>query len=193
MTERNEFNEKRIEEKAELLKSSIRDFRRIYNEKSLQIMIFGEGFPKNSECWDNLSSECNSCLKKQCIYPKLRITLRDELEKEGDSVIFPEQLELINPSLDEEMFLKVCVDEIELIIILPVSFGSVDEFSTYSRMEEFALKMRVFVEKQYHPLYTSEQALLIDSYLRFLTKYGHVYPYKDEEELIRIIKILINS
>ena len=165
----------------------------LFGEKSLQILIFGEGFPENEECWKNNYSDCGNCLNKDCNYARLRILLRDIIEEEEDSVIFPEELQLINPSIDEELFLKICKDEFDLIIILPVSFGSVDEFSSYSRMKDIAIKMRVFIEQKYHPLYTSEKALLIDSYLRFLTIYGHVYPYKDENELVNIVKILINS
>ena len=62
MTEQNDFNEEKIDEKAKLLKDSIRDFRMLFGEKSLQILIFGEGFPENEECWKSNYSDCGNCL-----------------------------------------------------------------------------------------------------------------------------------
>ncbi|MBY9006344.1 MAG: hypothetical protein KGD63_06270 [Candidatus Lokiarchaeota archaeon] len=193
MIEQKSTKDEKLEEKARLLKNAIRNFRRLFGEKSLQILIFGEGFPKKDECWKGNHFDCNNCENSQCKYAKIRILLRDIIVEQEDSVIFPEELQLINPTLDEELFLQICKDEYDLIIMLPVSFGSVDEFSSYSRIDDLATKMRVFVEYQFHPFYTTEKARLIDSYLKFLTVYGHVYPYRDEEELVKIVKLLTNS
>ncbi len=193
MIEQNSTNDEKLEEKTLLLKKAISNFRRLFAEKSLQILIFGEGFPKNQECWQGNYLNCNECNNTQCKYAKIRLLLREKIIEQEDSVIFPEELHLINPTLDEELFMKICHDEFDLIIMLPVSFGSIDEFSSYSRTDYLASKMRVFVEYQFHPLYTQEKARLIDSYLKFLTVYGHVYPYKDKEELVKSALILINS
>ncbi|MHA1271957.1 MAG: hypothetical protein ACTSQP_01310 [Promethearchaeota archaeon] len=179
----------------EIIDIKLKDYRNKLGEISLMVSILGEGFPKGKECWESDYSACLTCTE-DCVNPKKRKYLKEYIEKELNShVLFMEQLEFIYPSLEEVLFLEENPD-IDLIIIFPESPGSIDEFIKFSNNEKIAHRLRVFVEPRYHPFNIDKESFVKDSLLMFLSKYGHVYSYEDDdkyEDLIRKIHKLLGS
>ena len=151
---------------------------------SLSIFILGKGFPQGSECLEC----CDSCEISDCVNPKRRKIVRETLNEEGHIAMFPEQLELIYPSCDEHIIFQD--PEIDLLIIFPESAGSIGEFSQFMGDIEIAPKMRVFIPKEFHPLYGNITSYVSDEYLRFIVNHGHVYFFEHDSELFTIIKKL---
>ena len=111
----------------------------------------------------------------------------------GDDVLLMEQFNFSFPAVEEELLIKTVIDDIDLILIFPESTGSIDEFIVFSREHELAKKLRVFVKPRYHPLYFDKVSQLRDRILAFVSVYGHVYCFKDDEQLVEIIFKLLGS
>jgi len=179
-----------IVERKNFVEDIKKSFQQRYRQKSLMIFNFGAGFPKGKECLEC----CEGCTTENCIEPKKRKLIRKEIESRLEHhVCFPEEFDLDVPAIDEKIILRE--ENIDLVIILPESFGSRYEFSNYSQDPQIAPLLRIFVPTKYHPLKVNreEQSILSNGYLIHLTKYGHVYSYKDDRELIEKILLLCES
>ncbi len=153
---------------------------------SLTILIFGVGYPKNC------IKKCDDCENTNC-KAKIRREISNKIEEQGHIVQFLEDFDLPVPAIDEKFFIKK--REVDLVFILPESQGSQFEFSNFMEDSEIAPKLRIFVERKYHPLDSNieDKSLLSNGYLVFLTQYGHVYSYNDTKELFRKVLVLCES
>ena len=179
-----------IAERKKILENFNKSFQLRHKQKSLIIFNFGAGFPKGKECLEC----CEGCTDQNCIEPKRRKLIRKEIESRLEyQVFFPEEFDLEVPSIDEKII--IIEEKIDLVIILPESIGSRYEFSNYSQDPKIAPLLRIFVPVEYHPLGVNreEQGILSNGYLIHLTKYGHVYSYRDDKELIEKILLLCES
>lgn len=69
---------------------------------------------------------------------------------------------------------------IDLIFVIPESPGSIAEFSEFIADERISERMRVVVQRKYHPLYGGEEGgYLRDRLLIFQVERGHLYAYGD--------------
>ncbi len=186
-------SEDKFEKFAEIIDVYKKDYQHKLQGISLKILIFGSGFEKDKQCWKKSYSElCNACENAEKCVAKKRMFLREYIKNELiNTAILIEELEFTYPYIDEENFIDENDDDIDLIFIFPESTGSIAEFMNFSKNESIVKKLRLFLPKRYHPLYcdnTSYTSYVRDSYLTYLTTYGHVYLYEDLEELKTIIK-----
>lgn len=181
----------------EIIDALKKDYQKRVGEIPLTVMILGQGFPEGKDCWGVAYSEsCEICDREDCIGPKRRIKIKRVIEEYlYDFAIIPEELEFIHPAIDQKLILMD--KEIDLVIIFPEGPGSIAEFSEYSNKPEIAYKLRVFVPKKYHPfemdIDESNQGYLTNAYLFYLTVYGHVYSFDDDQELIKKVVLLLES
>ena len=70
--------------------------------------------------------------------------------------------------------------DLDLAFINVQSWGSAAEFAEFQSESDIAPKLRILVERKYHPLYgTSDgSGYLTDSYLTHDAVFGHVYMYR---------------
>jgi len=177
---------------SEIIETFLKDYRNSLGEISLNLTIFGAGFPKGKECWQTDFDSCKKCSEVSC-NAKKRKYLKDKIEKNNlADVIFMEEIKFIYPGMEEEIFLKQ-TPEFDLILLFSESPGSISEFIQFSKKPYIASRIRLFVKPEYHPLYTDEGGVVRDEYLAFLTEYGHVYSYRSIEEAWKIIKKLLTS
>jgi hypothetical protein len=152
--------------------------------RALTLFVLGKGFPKKEKCFES----CIDCPITDCKEPKRRKEIKEKLMELGNNALFPEELKLIYPATEEQIIFQE--NDVDLLIILPEAWGSVSEFNTFSQYRKLAKKLRIFVLKQYHPLYGSDSNYLTDAYLTYLAEYGHVYYFQNDYELISIIEKL---
>ena len=191
----------------EKIKSYIKSLKRRFTEKlqkenDIKIFILGSGFPDIRKC---LEQSCESCGNEKCVEPKRRKKVRDALRCLNIISIFPEECSLLHPVIEQE-FIFENEDVDQIIILSEDPRGSAHELGIYSKDKLIAPKLRVFVPTKYHPLedpfdthfnnpldYLSllgDQSFMTNAYLTHLTKYGHVYAFKNENELLRKIMLL---
>jgi hypothetical protein len=87
----------------------------------------------------------------------------------------------VAPSLAERDMLAN--GDIDLAFVNVQSWGSAAEFAEFQSDPKIAPKLRILVERRYHPLYGSpgSSGYLTDSYLTHDAVFGHVYMYKGED------------
>ncbi|MHA1715146.1 MAG: hypothetical protein ACTSXP_05855 [Promethearchaeota archaeon] len=140
------------------------------------VVILGKGFP------ETCTRLCDHC-QENCKGVRRRILLRKQLEKEKFNVDFFEDVEKINNNaIEEEMILMD--EDVHLVILLPESFGSCLEFGDFYNNEAIASKLRIFVNKRYHPIYGESHSYLPEILAKYMVKYGHVYYFENNDDLV---------
>lgn len=113
---------------------------------------------------------------------KERRSIAQELTSIGVVVVIPEDAlpAALAPSLLERLILSS--DDLDLVFVNVDSWGSAAEFSEFRNNQKVAPKLRVLVERDYHPLYGSSKGYLTDAYLTHDAVFGHVYMYRKTNE-----------
>lgn len=108
-----------------------------------------------------------------------RRTIARKLTAMGIVALIPEDdfPRHIAPSLVEKALLSK--GDVELIFVNVESWGSVTEFGQFHEKSRIAPKLRVIVDRTYHPLYGSSKSYTTDLYMTHTAVYGHVYAYDD--------------
>lgn len=104
-----------------------------------------------------------------------RRSMSETLFRKGFIAIIPEDDAPmdVSSSLYERSMLTD--EELDLAFINVESWGSVSEFSEFHHDSKIASKLRVMVDPDYHPLYSSSKSYLSDAYLTHDAVFGHVY------------------
>ncbi len=104
-----------------------------------------------------------------------RRSMAEVLSRKGFITIVPEDHapKDVSSSLYERSMLAD--EELDLAFVNVESWGSVSEFSEFRNDRKIASKLRVMVEREYHPLYGSSKGYLSDAYLTHDAVFGHVY------------------
>lgn len=107
-----------------------------------------------------------------------RMSMAEELLHKGVLAFVPEDVLAaeVSPSLLERRILSA--EDLDLAFVNVESWGSASEFSEFRNELGIASKLRVLVEREYHPLYGSSKSYLTDAYLTQDAVFGHVYMYR---------------
>jgi hypothetical protein len=107
-----------------------------------------------------------------------RRSMAEELSRKGFLTVIPEDVlpPEVSPSLLERRILAA--EDLDLVFVNVESWGSASEFSDFHQDHRIAPKLRVIVEREYHPLYGSSKGYLTDIYLTHDAVFGHVYMYR---------------
>lgn len=109
--------------------------------------------------------------------------VHDALDERSNVALFEECEGVARASVDEEL---VLMDPgIDMVIILPESFGSVAELVDFSHNRRILPKMRVFVKKRYHPQEGNSKSYFRDFLRKFDSRTGHVSWFDSDEQLIQ--------
>ena len=139
------------------------------------IVICGE-----SPCRDfsEMRLTCDDCpedTRSACLYD-LRQRIKERLNGEGCiATTFEESAGITYASMDEKLILLK--DEVDLVVVIPTSEGSISELSSFAEDNKIRPKLRVLVPYMYHPFYGSSDSYVTSVYEELMAEYGHVYPF----------------
>jgi hypothetical protein len=104
-----------------------------------------------------------------------RRRIKEDLTRSAIIALIPEEdfPRHLSPSLIERAMLRG--GDIELVFINLESWGSATEFGQFHESPNIAPKLRVLVDRAYHPLYGDSKSYLSDLYLTHEAVFGHVY------------------
>jgi hypothetical protein len=68
-------------------------------------------------------------------------------------------------------------DEVEKVIVILASEGSVVELAQFARDPKIRPKLVVLVPYQYHPWYSEKGSFLTSLYMEIMGVVSHIYPY----------------
>ena len=143
------------------------------------IIICGES-PCESLSKHTLS--CNVCpveTRNECMY-HLRRRIRQRLSEEGClATILDEDEGIDYASMDEKLILRKA--DVDLVVVVPTSEGSISELSSFAEDDEIRPKLRVLVPWEYHPFYGASESYVTSVYEELLAEYGHVYPFEVDD------------
>jgi hypothetical protein len=105
---------------------------------------------------------------------KERRAIAIALRKKGVRAIIPEDVipPEMAPDIVEEFILGR--DDVDLVFVSPDSWGPVLEFGQFAKNPKIVGKLRILVERKYHPVYGSG-GYLTSAYLTHEVVYGHIY------------------
>jgi hypothetical protein len=145
------------------------------------IVICGE-----SPC-DNFSKQlltCDICsvdTRTECMY-HLRQMIKQRLNEESClATIIEEDEDVAYASMDEKLILRKA--DVDLVIVIPTSEGSISELSSFAEDYKIRPKLRVLVPYEYHPFYGLSESYVTSVYAELLAEYGHVYPFGIDSEV----------
>lgn len=172
----------------------IREIYRDYQEKLKNVVpivvLCGPG-----KCEEGSCEDCPDMKKNECMY-HIRLSLAEQLTEQNClPVIFEEELDLEIASIEETIILRN--KEVDIVIVFPNSKGSAAELAFFARDNLIRPKLVVFVQHQFHPLYSDSESFLTSVYKELMSILGHVYPYdltgKKHPTPLKIISLLMYS
>jgi len=179
MSDEDTSPESKQEREAGFVLQALEKVREREAQVTLNVILLGATFP------DGCGRQCISCRKQDCDAARRRLTVHDSLNGKFNITLFEEYTELERPSVDEE---SVLMDpEIDIVIAIPESFGSVAEMVDFSHNPKIAPKMLVFVKKRYHPQYGNSKSYLRNLLGKLDAKGVRVYHYRSNKHLVKII------
>jgi len=145
------------------------------------IAICGES-PCDDYREERLSCEdCPTDTRLECLYD-LRQRIKIELtEADCMVMLFEEKIISGYASMDEKLILHK--EDLDLVLIIPTSPGSISELSSFAEDEIIRPKIRVLVPSEYHPFYGISESYVTSVYKELMSDYGHVYPFDIHEEV----------
>ena len=72
---------------------------------------------------------------------------------------------------------RACEDEVEKVVVILASEGSVAELAQFTRDPKIRPKYVVLVSYQYHPWYSEKGSFLTSLYVEMMGVIGHIYRY----------------
>ena len=121
---------------------------------------------------------CDDCPRDSrtaCLY-HLRQRMKERLNSEGClATTFEDSGGITYASMDEKLVLLK--DEVDLVIVIPTSHGSISELSSFTEDDKIRPKLRVLAPYMYHPFYGSSDSYVTSVYKELMAEYGHVYPF----------------
>ncbi|MEX2683062.1 MAG: hypothetical protein Q6373_015845 [Candidatus Sigynarchaeota archaeon] len=172
---------KAMSKQARFIENVIAEVRRREKQVALKMFILGSRFP------ENCPRRCEGCTIQGCEdASRRRLLIHDALNMGSNIVMLFEDCEAVaRASVDEELILMN--SEIDMVIILPESFGSVAELVDFSHNRKIYPKMRVFVKKRYHPQQGESKSYLRDFLRKFDARGGRVYWFESDDQLVKDI------
>jgi hypothetical protein len=104
-----------------------------------------------------------------------------ELKQLGIAAIVPEEAFPPDKALSLVERSAFSSDEVDLVFVNVESWGSAAEFAEFHNDKRVVQKLRILVQRKYHPVYGSSSGYLGDTYLTHEAVFGHVYMYLGED------------